>query len=179
MNQDVLYHYTTGTVFSRILKQGAILPDRCEPDNEKETGTVTFSANPVWERSRFRVGRLPDGQLIMMSKDLLKKFDGGLFRIVVPKSVAPLDWHAMKDQCGMSKYATKGIYDFAIEVGARTRDWYATTEVVGEDKWITVERLDENENWVELATDEIPTEAQTEEIDSPVVHLPAEAASLI
>jgi hypothetical protein len=167
---NVLYHYTTGTVFKQILKQGAILPDRNEPDNEKEIGTVMFSNNPFWEKTRFRVGRMPDGKLVMLGKELLKKFDGGLLRIVVPASIAPMDWHTIRDTCGMSSAAIKGIYDFAVSVGARTSHWFGTTETVPEEKWITVEKLDENDNWVELPDDEIP---EVEEVDpSPVVDIP-------
>jgi hypothetical protein len=167
---QVLYHYTTGTVFKKILKQGAILPDKNEPDNEKETATVTFSSNPIWENTRFRVGRLPDGQLVMLGKNLLNKFDGGLLRIVVPASMAPMDWHTMRDSCGMSRDAIKGIYDFAVSVGARTSHWFGTTEIVPEDTWITVEKLDENDTWVELPEDEIPN--VEEEDSSPVVDVP-------
>lgn len=167
---QVLYHYTTGTVFKKILKQGAILPDKNEPDNEKETATVTFSSNPIWENTRFRVGRLPDGQLVMLGKNLLNKFDGGLLRIVVPASMAPMDWHTMRDSCGMSRDAIKGIYDFAVSVGARTSHWFGTTETVPEDAWITVEKLDENDTWIELPEDEIPN--VEEEDSSPVVDVP-------
>ena len=168
--EPVLYHYTTGTVFKKILKQGAILPDKNEPDNEKETATVTFSSNPVWEATRFRVGRLPDGQLVMLGKNLLNKFDGGLLRIVVPASIAPMDWHTMRDTCGMSRDAIKGIYDFAISVGARTSQWFGTTEAVPEDSWITIEKLGENDTWVELPEDEIPV--VEDEDPSPVVEIP-------
>jgi hypothetical protein len=168
--ESVLYHYTTGTVFKKILKQGAILPDKNEPDNEKETATVTFSSNPVWENTRFRVGRLPDGQLVMLGKNLLNKFDGGLIRIVVPANIAPMDWHTMRDTCGMSRDAIKGIYDFAVSVGARTSHWFGTTEAVPDDVWITVEKLDENDNWVELPEEEIP--AVEEEDPAPVVDIP-------
>jgi hypothetical protein len=116
---DVLYHYTTGNVFKRILFQGAIEPDRTEPENEKEIPTVTFSSHPEWERTRFRVGRLPDGRLIMMNQSLLKQFDGGLIRIVVPGSIAPIDWKEMKANYGMSREAIKGIYDFSVSAHAR------------------------------------------------------------
>jgi hypothetical protein len=169
---NILYHYTTGNVFKKILKQGAILPDKNEPDNEKEVATVTFSSNPVWEETRFRVGRLPDGQLIMLSKKLLQKFDGGLIRIIVPADVAPLNWHAMKETCNISSAAAKGIYDFALNVGARTSQWFGTTETVPEDVWINVEKLNENNNWVEMSEDEIP-DPDTIEIDpSPVIDVP-------
>lgn len=153
---EVLYHYTTGNVFKRILHQGAIEPDRTEPNNETETPTVTFSSNPEWERTRFRVGRTPDGQLIMMNQALLKQFDGGLIRIIVPGIVAPLDWHTMKDTCGMSREAIKGIYDFAISVGARTSQWFATTERVTESVWTNVEKMNDEGQWVELPENEIP-----------------------
>jgi hypothetical protein len=149
-NPEVLYHYTTGTIFQKILEQRAILPDKTEPENEHETPTVTFSSNPVWENSRYRVGRTGDGKLIMMGKNLLKQFDGGLIRIVVPKTVAPLDWHTMKETCGMSKQAIKGIYDFAIEVGSQTSQWFATTESVPEEVWISVEKLNDQNEWLEL-----------------------------
>ena len=168
----VLYHYTTGSVFKKILKQGAILPDRNEPDNEKEIPTVTFSSHPVWEKTRFRVGRTPDGQLVMLSQNLLKKFDGGLVRITVPAEIAPLTWHETKEQCGMSPAAIKGIYDFAISVGARTSHWFATTQAVPEDVWINVEKMDENDNWIDLPDEEIPDDAEVN--DSPVVDIPAE-----
>lgn len=170
----VLYHYTSGNVLKKILKQGAILPDKNEPDNEKEIATVTFSSNPVWENTRFRVGKMPDGQLVMLNKKLLQKFDGGLIRIVIPAELAPLDWVALKEKCNLSSAAIKGIYDFALSVGARTRHWFATTENVPESVWLTVEKLDENDNWVELPEDEIP-DPETVEVDpSPVVNIPEE-----
>jgi hypothetical protein len=153
---EVLYHYTTGNIFRKILHQGAIEPDRTEINNEQETPTVTFSSHPEWERTRFRVGKLPDGQLIMMSQQLLNLYDGGLYRIVVPSSIAPLDWYDMKDTCGISKEALKGIYDFALSVGARTSHWYATTERVPEEVWINVEKMNAEGAWVELSEDEIP-----------------------
>ena len=172
MDNKVLFHYTTGSVFRKILHQGAILPDRTEPDNEAEIPTVNFSTNPVWERTRFRVGRMPDGQLVMLNKKLLNKFDGGLIRIVVPAHIAPMNWHTMRDNCGMAQPAIKGIYDFAISVGARTSEWFFTTESVPEDSWITVEKMLEDETWVELPEDEIP-DPETIEVDpSPVINVP-------
>lgn len=154
--QEVLYHYTTGSVFQRILHKGAIEPDKTEPDNAKEIPTVTFSSDPDWERTRFRVGRLPDGQLVMMNKTLLKQFDGGLYRIVVPKEIAPMDWFEMKEKVGLSKEAIKGIYDFAVSVGARMRHWYATFDRVPEDVWLNVQKLNDNDEWVDLAEEDIP-----------------------
>lgn len=153
---EILYHYTTGNILKRILYQGAIEPDRTEPNNESEIPTVTFSSHPQWEPTRFRVGKLKDGQLIVMGPALLMEHDGGLIRIVVPKSLIPLTWHDMKDSCGISKEATKGIYDFAIKVGARTSHWFATTERVTEDVWINVEKMTPEGVWIELPEDEIP-----------------------
>ena len=168
---DILFHYTTGTVFKKILKQGAILPDKNEPDNEKEIPTVTFSSHPIWEKTRFRVGRLPDGQLVMLSQKLLQKYDGGLIRISVPASVAPMDWHTLRDTCGMSRAAIQGIYDFAISVGARTSEWFGTTEPVSEDVWINVEKMDDNGVWIDLPENEIPA-LEDEVEDSAVVDVP-------
>jgi hypothetical protein len=168
---DVIFHYTTGNVFKKILKQGAILPDKNEPDNQKEVASVTFSSHPEWEKTRFRVGRMPDGQLIMLSKNLLQKFDGGLIRIVVPAETAPLTWHEMKDVCNISGAAVKGIYDFALSVGARTSHWFATLDPVPEEVWINVEKLDEEGKWIDLPEDEIP-DVNAEDDDSPVIDVP-------
>jgi len=154
---EVLYHYTTGTVLPKLLFQEAILPDRCEPANEKEIPTVTFSADPIWEKSRFRVGKMKDGKVILMSMMLLKKYDGGLIRIVVPKSIAPMDWADMKDKCNISREALKGIYEFALDVGARTRDWYGTTEVVPLADWISIQKMNDIGQWLDIPEDELPT----------------------
>jgi hypothetical protein len=78
----------------------------------------------------------------------------------------------MRDSCGMAQPAIKGIYDFAISVGARTSEWFFTTEAVPEDAWITVEKMLEDETWVELPESEIP-DPDTIEVDaSPVVPVP-------
>jgi hypothetical protein len=167
---ETLYHYTTGSVFRRILHQRAIEPDRTEPNNEKEIPTVTFSSHPVWERTRFRVGKTSEGQLIVMNQELLKQFDGGLIRIVVPGSIAPLDWHAMRETCGISRDALKGIYDFAISVGARTSHWFGTTERVPEELWLNVEKMNDDGQWVDLPEDEIPEPSAD---DTPFVSLSA------
>ena len=170
--KEVLFHYTTGNVFKRILKQESIIPDRSEPNNDGEIATVTFSSNPIWENSRYRVGKLPTGKLVLMSKELLRKFDGGLYRIVVPKTVAPLDWVDMKDKCGMSRDCIRAIYDFGIEVGARTSQWFGTLESVPENVWITVEKLNDKDEWVELTEDDIP---EPSDEDAPLVEIPEDA----
>jgi hypothetical protein len=151
----LLWHYTTGDVFKRILDQGAIEPDKTEPHNPKEIPTVTFSSDQDWERTRYRVGRLPEGQLVLMGKDSLVKNCGGLYRIGVTQETAPMDWHTMKDKTGLSGHAIQAIYDFAIQVGARTRNWYSTFQRVPEDQWVTVEKLQDGQ-WLELTEEDIP-----------------------
>lgn len=170
--EPVVYHYTTGNLLKKILQQKAILPDKSNPENNKEIPTVVFSSNPVWENTRFRVGKLPDGQIIMMSKPLLQKFDGGCFRIIVPKSVTSLDWHGMKDYCFMDSSTIKAIYNFAISVKARTSEWFATPNVISEDVWIDVQKLDENENWIELPLEEISNFEESEIKIESVIDLP-------
>jgi hypothetical protein len=149
---NLIYHYTTFDTFRQILEQKAILPDKTEPDNPTEIPTVTFSADQDWERTRYRIGKLANGQLMVMDKELLNHNCGGLIRIGVNPEIAPMDWHEMKDKTGLSRQATKGIYDFAIFVGARTRDWYATFEPVPEEQWITVQKWTAEETWVDLDT---------------------------
>jgi hypothetical protein len=162
--QQLIWHYTTGDVFKRILKQGAILPDKSEPDNPKERPTVTFSTNQDWERTRYRVGRLPDGQLVMMGKKLLNQFCGGLIRIGVHPNLAPMDWHEMKDRVGLSRNALKGIYEFALNVGARTSQWFSTFLPIPEDQWLSVQKYTTEGTWIDLPEDEIPDVTDVEEV---------------
>lgn len=152
---ELLWHYTTLDIFKRILKQGAILPDRTEPNNENEIATVTFSSNQEWEGTRYRVGRLPDGRLVMMNRTLLQHFCG-LVRIGVQPEVAPMDWHMMKDKAGLSKQAQKAIYDFAIGVGARTSHWHGTFSPVTEDQWVIVQNFNDNDGWVDMIRNQYP-----------------------
>lgn len=152
---DLIYHYTSFDIFKRLLKQQAILPDRSEPQNEKEIPTVTFSKNQEWEATRYRVGRFPNGQIIMMNRPLLERFCGGLVRIGVKPELAPMDWHDMKDRVGLSKGAINGIYDFAIRVGARTSHWYGTFDQIPEAQWIVVQLFKEGQ-WQDIQDDEIP-----------------------
>ena len=152
---DLIYHYTTFDIFKRLLKQQAILPDRSETQNEKEIPTVTFSAHPEWEPTRYRVGRLPNGQVILLNKMLLQQFCGGLIRIGVKPEVAPMNWYTMKDRVGMSSAAMKGIYDFAISVGARTSHWFGTFEDVPDDLWVSVQIL-KNDQWRDIEDSDLP-----------------------
>jgi len=167
MSNDVLYHYTTGDVFRRILKNRTLVPDRSEEENVNEVPTVTFSADPIWENTRYRVGKLPDGQLVMMGKELLNRFCGGLIRITIPASLAPLDWKAMKDQLKMSQPTIQGIYNFALEVGARTRNWYSTTLPVPEIEWIAVEKWTP-EGWIDLPEEDIVSMESEDELNQKI-----------
>lgn len=154
--EPVLYYYTSGTILNRILKQKAILPDRSEPQNSKEIPTVVLSSNPVWEKTKYRVGETSQGKLIMMNKKLLQTFDGGLYRITIPKEIGKMDWHTMKDICHLSGPCIKSIYNFSISVGARTSQWFGTTESIPEETWISIERLDDKDQWISMAQDDMP-----------------------
>ncbi len=151
---------------SLALKQGAIVPDRTEPQNENEKPTVTFSRHQDWEPTRYRIGRLPNGQLVMMNKMLLHSFCGGLVRIGVNPNVAPMDWHTMRDEIGLSKHARKAIYNFAISVKARTSHWFGSYVPVPKAAWVCIQRF-QNDQWVDLENYEIPTAFDDVNLDVP------------
>jgi len=156
MSETFLYHYTTFDTFKRMLKQGEIKPDRSEPENQNEIPTVTFSSHPEWEPTRYRVGKLPNGQMIMMNRLLLEKFCGGIVRIVVKSETAPMSWYEMKDEVGLSQSVKKGLYDFALHVGARTSHWFGTFKSVPESDWVNVQ-IFKGDQWTDLAPEEIPS----------------------
>ncbi len=150
---DLIYHYTTVKLFQKILEQSTILPDKTEPNNPHEIPTTNFSSHPVWEPTRFQLGKTKAGQMILMDKQLLCKYFEGLIRIGVKPEVAPMDWFAIKEKSAMSREAIKSIYDYAIQVGAKTSQWFATFESVPEDQWETIEKFDlESNQWKFLET---------------------------
>src|ERR1035441_4096701 len=100
---NLVYHYTCGDAMASILRDAALIPTKVEPGNLKEIPTVIFSSNPIWEKTRYKTGLLPDGTETILGKDQMNLYCAGLYRIAVDASLAPLDWREIKEQCGLSK----------------------------------------------------------------------------
>jgi hypothetical protein len=148
-----VFHYITGDLLKEILDANTLTPTRTEPQNENEIPSITFSKDPDWEKTRCRVAQLPDGNYVLLTRDLLEKHCHGLFRIVVPAEIAPLDWKGIKEELGMSKSAIQAVYDLHVQMGARTSDWSATTKPVPVEQWTSVEHFRDGK-WQSMPTEE-------------------------
>jgi hypothetical protein len=146
---NLVYHYTCGDAFGPILQDAALLPTKIEPGNLKEIPTVIFSSNPIWEKSRYKTALLPDGSYSILGKEGMNQYCAGLYRIAVDASTAPLDWHDIKEKCGLSKETIAALYGFHLSVGAKTSEWFGTVETVPQSAWLGIDVYEEG-NWISL-----------------------------
>jgi hypothetical protein len=144
-----LYHYTTGDALVSILQESVLTPTTIEPGNLNEVPTVIFSANPVWEKSRFRSGITKDGHIVIMDRDMMIEHCQGIFRIVVPADAAPLDWYGIKEHAKLSQKTIDSLYELHVRVGAKTSEWFASTSPVTQETWIDVQTW-KDDQWVSL-----------------------------
>jgi hypothetical protein len=146
---NLVYHYTCGDAMIGILQDAALHPTKIEPGNLEEIPTVVFSSNPVWEKSRYKTGVLPDGTYTIMGMDRMNEYCAGLYRIAVEASEAPMTWIDIKEQCNLTSETIAALYDLHVSVGARTSEWFATTEIVPQSSWAGIDKYEDGK-WISL-----------------------------
>src|SRR5580658_7140991 len=116
------WHYTTGEKFKQIVADGFI---RCAtvnvPPNEKPI--VWFSTNQEWEPTANKMV-YREGKPVRCTIEETEQRGEGLVRFGVAPETAPHDWSALKESSGMSGRMAQGMYQAAIEQGARPGDWW-------------------------------------------------------
>jgi hypothetical protein len=146
---NLVYHYTCGDALASILRDATLTPCKIEPGNLQEIPTVIFSSNPVWEKTRYKTGLLPDGTETIMGKDQMNLYCAGLYRIAVDAALAPLTWFDIKDQCGLSKKTISALYALHVQVGAKTSEWFGTIEPVPQASWQSIDKW-EDDKWISI-----------------------------
>jgi hypothetical protein len=135
---NVVYHYTTGQNFHRIVGMGAILPAvDYVPLGEKPI--VWFSYDPLWEPTACKSLRDNSGSIIHLDREGTAQHGGGLVRIGVHPRTAPHDWHTLKELSGMSSKIARALYRTAIEKGSRPGNWRGTFDPVPRSNWTSVD----------------------------------------
>src|SRR5262249_43103036 len=104
-----VWHYTVGKRLRLILADGEIKPATAGV-NGKERPAVWFSANEEWEETANKMTYDSFGVPVFLNKQQTHEHSGGLARIGVDPSTAPVRWHEFKERSGIPSKIAKAIY---------------------------------------------------------------------
>ncbi len=134
----LLWHYTIGHFFQRILNEKTIRPSSTYIEPAKFP-VVWFSRNPVWEPAAMRSLITDDGSVQPLTMEELGQHAGGLYRIGVAKATAPHSWDDFVRLSGLSRDSISRLRRSAKARGANLKDWFASFEPIEASQWQIVE----------------------------------------
>jgi hypothetical protein len=146
MDTSLLWHYTFGHLFQKIVADQAIVPSAAYT-HRKATPVVWFSRNQVWESAALKSLTTDDGQVQALTLEEFRQHGGGLYRIGVERGTAPNNWDAFVQKSEVSRDTVLELRHLAKGKGASLKDWFASFEPVPQSKWLAVEILD-NHQWI-------------------------------
>jgi hypothetical protein len=145
-----LFHYTTGECLIDIITDGEI---KVTKENSKYMmPAVWFSMNPFWEETANKSLRcVITGKRRFGNKRDTHNHGGGLSRIQVHHSTAPLNFKQYVKASGITNKIKKGLIRSAKQVGSDYRQWRISLKPVKKIDWIKVERFDwEKQCWYDF-----------------------------
>ena len=143
---SLLWHYTFGHNFQRILADRTITPSTAYAVKEARP-VVWFSRNQIWEASATKGLVTDDGTVMNLTMEELRDQGGGLYRIGVAQETAPHNWDDFVRIGKISREVALELRRFAKLRNSNRKDWFVSFEPVVQDKWVAVEVLD-NHTWV-------------------------------
>lgn len=148
-NARLVYHYTVGGNFTKILASGVILPADIGVQ-PPERPIVWFSTNPIWENTVIKGIPVVGGGYVNMGWAELNHFGIPLIRIGVARETAPLRWRDLREQSLMPSEIASGLVRAAKMEFAQPGEWRGTFEPVPAEKWLSVETYNvQAMRWVE------------------------------
>lgn len=149
----MVWHYTCDQQFTQIRESGTIRPaDEGIPAHERPI--VWFSKEQFWEPTVVKAKRAADGSVRQLGMDGLIENQILLIRIGVDPETVPHTWCELKALSGMDSHIARALVKSAKQLGANPSKWRGTFEVVGRDKWRTVEYFNPGAaEWTSLPTD--------------------------
>ena len=141
----MLWHYTIGQHYQRILAEKTIRPSTAyiEPAS---CPVVWFSRNQVFEPAATRGLITDDGSVEPLTMDELAVHAAGLYRIGVARETAPHNWDDYVRLSGLPRDVIIGLRKLAKNKGASLKDWFASFDPVDHTKWLVVEAW-QNHTW--------------------------------
>lgn len=158
------WHYTVGVRFKSIVEDGVILPATAGvPDGERPA--VWFSVREPWEPTANKLMRRPNGDLVVLDREETAEAGGGLVRIGVARSAAPVSWREYLRTSGITKKMAEGLAASARRQGSNPALWFVSYHAVPRDLWRAVQVWHEGE-WVEVLNGGDKTEDDGAEAES-------------
>lgn len=134
----LVYHYTVGGNFKRILASGVILPATAGV-LPPERPIVWFSTNPLWENTVVKGIPVVGGGYVDMGWAELNRYGIPLIRIGVALETAPLRWRDLREESHMRSAIASALVRVAKRSFAQPGEWRGTFDPVPAKKWVTVE----------------------------------------
>ena len=143
---SLLWHYTFGHNFQRILADQTIKPSTAYAVKEARP-VVWFSRNQIWEAAATKGLVTDDGTVQNFTMEELREHGGGLYRFGVAPESAPHNWDDFERLSGSSREVIAELRRIAKIRNSSRKDWFASFEPVDQSKWLAVEVMD-NHKWV-------------------------------
>ena len=160
--KQILWHYTTGQKYLKIISLGALL-------TEKETtpyalgsgdkGFLWFTASQKWEPTANKMWQNPDGQTILLTKEQTEELGSGLYRFGVYLGPSFLHWKNLKAKINKDVY--KHLEGKGLAQGANPNLWYASTKPIPIEKCCRIEKHQSGQ-WVDAKKEASPTAREGE-----------------
>jgi hypothetical protein len=137
-NQTV-WHYTTGHLLAKILADGYIRP-AAESVVLDERPVVWFSGNPFFEMTALKgIVDSRTGHRRTATMEEMFRVGGGLGRIEVAQSAAPLGWRKIQRKAHIDPGFARALQHTAHKVGSDPNEWLGSLTAVPRQKWLSVE----------------------------------------
>lgn len=133
-----LFHYTVGLRLPEILEDRAIKPTDANLGS-RERPAVWTTRSPVWEETANKSAMTPSGERVLGTKRSTERLCGGLVRIAVRPSAAPIRWQQFVKTSGIKSKTVKRLAASAWAQGSNPVDWWVSYRPIPETEWLAVE----------------------------------------
>ncbi|MCF7979671.1 MAG: hypothetical protein K9L82_17015 [Chromatiaceae bacterium] len=147
----LVWHYTTGEKFLRIVEDGALMPSTIAVQ-PPEKPILWFSMAQDWEITASKFYLDEQGQRHKGNRETTRAQGRGLVRFGInPDRLHP--WPKIARKARMDQRLVQGLERAATKDGANPRDWLGTTKAILLDQIARIE-VEENGAWVTVKTDQ-------------------------
>lgn len=147
----MLYHYTTGHNFVKIIQSHALLPMPLGNELEGEKVAVWFSSNDYWEPTAQKAIKntvMDEWHLLGMKGTA--KLGGGLFRFKVSRENSKImGFNDFARTSNLPERFISGLKKEGRKQGGRYYQWFASYDPVASEDWLGIETW-KDDKWVPI-----------------------------
>lgn len=148
MPSSLVWHYSTGAGFRRIINSGRLQPATQFVD-PPEKPILWFSSNQTWEPTANKLLVNPDGTASRSaSKEETRELCGGLVRFGCRINRLHA-WPEIASQAEMPDAVAQSLEKLALDAGSNPNDWYGTTEPIRLDEIESIE-IEAGGSWISV-----------------------------